>query len=444
MRVPNLPRFAVIALILLGFVTSEASAGQRPKKRSQAEVARRLAACRGQVTLKKGDSLSKVATRNDMTVKQLRELNKLKKGAHLAQGMTLKVKRPDYCSAMEAEQEAEKRAAAKKGKGWTIHKVKKGETVERLAKKYKVKPEAILKANGLRKGKALRAGLVLRIVKKNRHALKEGEQLPNGVGYVRMRPDHAWGTPGSIRTMQDVFAQFAARNPTSVPAMVADLSKKGGGHLSPHMSHQRGVDVDIGYLKVDNKRTRGLEVMTVETLDVAKTWDLLRLFLNTGHVTDIFMDYELQGALYEHLKARGYSEKLLEKIVQYPRPPSERVGFIRHYRGHHHHFHVRFDCTRPDDPCAPAEVAMIPDRPLPKVAIASASEPEERTKRVGRGGQTSTTVAFPEGESDDDAPFDLDDDEDWESFTEEALGQRRAESPSRVPRFGPATRRVRR
>jgi hypothetical protein len=149
-------------------------------------------------------------------------------------------------------------------------------------------------------------------------------------------------------------------HPYSVKGVIADISRSGGGYFPPHKSHRRGVDIDVGYFKVGNEALRYLEVVTPETIDIHKTWDLIRLFVNTGRVTAIFMDHKLQGVLHAHLTRLGYDKELLDVLVQYPRPIGEGSGIIRHSPGHHHHLHVRFDCFDPNDPCPADAVALIP------------------------------------------------------------------------------------
>ncbi|MFT5430930.1 MAG: hypothetical protein ACI9OJ_001609, partial [Myxococcota bacterium] len=201
----------------------------------------------------------------------------------------------------------------------------------------------------------------LRIKEGSRQKLLGGVTLPkNGPGYRAIRPARSWGTPGTVRLIREVYEEVAELHPGTVPGLVADLSKEGGGHLRPHRSHQRGVDVDVSYFKKGNKKTRGLEVMTAETFDLKKNWDLIRAFINTGHVSVIFMDHTLQGLLYRYLKRKGYDDATLAMVMQYPRARSERRGVLRHHPGHHHHLHVRFTCESANDPCQRPAIAKVP------------------------------------------------------------------------------------
>lgn len=335
-------------------------------------------------TIKKGDTLSQVAKRYRLTVDELRKINRLKKKRFLRPGQVLKIKVRKASTrrgaAAERRSTGQRHTKARRAVGpWVTHKVRKGDYLWGLADKYDVTVSEIVKRNRLGKRRRINPGQVLKIKRKGSQMLVGGLILPKqGEGYVRMRPKRSWGTAGTVTYLQEVYRDFMALHPDSTPGMIADLSKQGGGYLPPHKSHQRGVDVDVSYYKADNERSRGLEVVTPETWDVRKNWDLIRLYLNTGHVSAIFMDWHLQAALYDHLIELGYKKKLLARILQYPRPIGERRGIIRHSPGHHHHLHIRFDCTKPDKPCKRPRIAMVPPPPVrvaaaPPIAIVEAA-----------------------------------------------------------------------
>ncbi len=157
------------------------------------------------------------------------------------------------------------------------------------------------------------------------------------------RPHLAWGTTRTIRAIERAVEQYRSRHRGAPAVHIGDISKRGGGALHPHLSHRAGVDVDVGYvlLGADGHRTR-FSGVTRQNLDVARTWALVRAFIDTGAVEVIFMDYGLQEVLYEHAKARGVGDEELDELFQYPRGRGRSHGIIRHWRSHVHHFHVRF------------------------------------------------------------------------------------------------------
>jgi LysM repeat protein len=349
-------------------------------------------------TVREGDTLSGIAKRHGVSVDALVRLNNLPNRHVIRTGQALKIKRIVAAkaakkveavktaktaktaktkaagkrkAAVKASKGAARTVVAKKkaktrvvrGRAWIRHKVRVGDSLWKIADRYNVTMRYLKKNNGLGRRPVIHPGRVLKVKRGAEAKLFNGVQLPaQGQGYVRMRALRSYGTPGTVRLIREVYSEFARLHPDSVPACIADLSKKTGGHLPPHRSHQRGVDVDVSYYKVGNIKTRGLEVVTPKTIDIAKTWDVIRLYLNTGHVSAIYMDHGLQGALYHHLVKLGYEPALLKKIVQYPRKPSQRVGIIRYSPGHHHHMHVRFDCTKSNDLCRRPAMTWIPAR----------------------------------------------------------------------------------
>jgi murein endopeptidase len=154
-------------------------------------------------------------------------------------------------------------------------------------------------------------------------------------------PARAWGTFLTITRLMEVLADHSRRYPKAPLVRVDDISKRGGGYLHPHASHRRGRDVDIRYpLKI---RTDRYVRAKAATLDLERTWDLLKRFIETEDVVYIFVDYRLQKLLFAHVKGGGtYSQKRLREIFQYPRSPRSMSGVIRHEPGHTSHFHVRF------------------------------------------------------------------------------------------------------
>lgn len=157
------------------------------------------------------------------------------------------------------------------------------------------------------------------------------------------RPNLAWGTGKTIRAIERAVEQYRKRHRGAPRVHVGDISKRGGGTLYPHLSHRSGLDVDVGYvlLGADGHRTR-FSGVTHDNFDVARSWSLVKAFIDTGTVEVIFMDYGLQKLLYEYAEEHGVGRDDLDELFQYPRGRGRSHGIIRHWRSHAHHFHVRF------------------------------------------------------------------------------------------------------
>ncbi len=157
------------------------------------------------------------------------------------------------------------------------------------------------------------------------------------------RPRPAYGTSKTIRLLGRVVKQYKRRHAKGPKVLIGNISAKGGGKLHPHLSHRRGVDIDVGYVLkgAAGKKTRFSGVNS-SNFDTAKTWSLVKAFLDTKEVRYIFMDYAHQKTPYEYAKSKGVSDDELDELFQYPRGRGRSYGIIRHWRSHKNHFHVRF------------------------------------------------------------------------------------------------------
>ncbi len=169
-------------------------------------------------------------------------------------------------------------------------------------------------------------------------------QLEAGKHVHIKRPHLAYGTDKTIRLLGRAVGQYKQRYAKSPKVLIGNISRRGGGKLEPHLSHRRGVDIDVGYVlkgsELTNTRFSGVNR---ENFDAARTWALVKAFLDTDEVRYIFMDYALQKTLYEYAKSKGTSEDELDELFQYPRGRGRSHGIIRHWRSHRNHFHVRFE-----------------------------------------------------------------------------------------------------
>jgi LysM repeat protein len=173
--------------------------------------------------------------------------------------------------------------------------------------------------------------------------LRGGVQLPPGRGYHVKWSAAAWGTAGAIRSIQTAVSSYQRKMPGGPKIHVGDISKRGGGKFGPHISHQHGRDVDVGYvLEGESAAETRFRSANANNLDVGRTWTLVKAFIDTNNVTYIFMDYRIQKLLYEYAESKGVNEDVLDELFQYPRGRGRTHGLIRHWRGHTNHFHVRF------------------------------------------------------------------------------------------------------
>jgi N-acetylmuramoyl-L-alanine amidase len=112
-------------------------------------------------TVRKGDTLDKIARRHNTTISALLKLNRMKLKDPLYSGRKLKVP-----AKPETSGENKKRTVRKlpeERPKTTIYRVKRGDTLEKIAKKHDTTIAALLKANGMKLKDPLHAGRKLKI-----------------------------------------------------------------------------------------------------------------------------------------------------------------------------------------------------------------------------------------------------------------------------------------
>ncbi|MCA9671695.1 MAG: penicillin-insensitive murein endopeptidase [Myxococcales bacterium] len=223
--------------------------------------------------------------------------------------------------------------------------IRKKDTLSKIAERHRMKLWLLKRLNRgvLRRRKVLSVGRKLWVLAwgpKPTGSVKGLYQLETGPGFIVRNPQRSWGTFTAVMRIASVFADYSRYFPKAKPVKVWDLSKRGGGYLSPHVSHRRGRDVDIPYvLKAKYKTFRAANARNI---DLRRSWFLIKRFVDSGDVKMVFIHYWLQRPLYRYAKQRGASKKYLQKVFQFPRGSRNNVGMIRHEPGHATHFHVRF------------------------------------------------------------------------------------------------------
>jgi murein endopeptidase len=134
---------------------------------------------------------------------------------------------------------------------------------------------------------------------------------------------------------------------------VSSVSKKTGGKLSPHVSHQIGLDADLGY-PATQESVKFPVVVAMRTrqynpssFSVAKTYELFKYaFKQTDIKVDrIFADKKIKKALCDYATAQGEFKSNEKDLVE------NLFKNIQHVDGHGDHFHIRLKCSSFDPDC---------------------------------------------------------------------------------------------
>ena len=203
-------------------------------------------------------------------------------------------------------------------------------------------------------------------------------------GYRLCSPSsRTYATPELIGGLLDALEDVLQRYPDTCDLCIRDFSKRGGGPLRRHKSHQNGRDVDIGMYAKNNRQLSGFIPMNRANLDVAKTWFLILSLIKTRRVQYIFLDRRIQRILYRYAYSNGWDRKFLEhlfKDVGTPYPDS----IIRDVPGHRNHMHVRFYAPWS---CFAATVSKGDREKLALIALAQEAYLPKRIKYYIKGNE---------------------------------------------------------
>jgi penicillin-insensitive murein endopeptidase len=173
----------------------------------------------------------------------------------------------------------------------------------------------------------------------NHGALFNAIQMPESARWHVVEPDHGWGTDESIASIVTAVSTVNEQFEKTPLLYIGHISSRRGGYLRPHRSHQSGRDADIGfyYAAGPGWYARG----TAKSLDLPRTWALVKAFATDPNVENIFVDRSVQKLLREYALGLGETPEFLDGIFE-SRSHLDRV--IRHEWGHLTHLHVRFRC----------------------------------------------------------------------------------------------------
>ncbi|MGK3991891.1 penicillin-insensitive murein endopeptidase [Sorangium sp. So ce1024] len=211
-------------------------------------------------------------------------------------------------------------------------------------------------ASGPAKTKAAPRTPAMSIGHPNDGRLEGGVRLDSSRKDIRVVPAYArndvqWGLPALVGMIERAARGVAKRYPGAV-LEVGDLSRRHGGDVHRHGSHESGRDVDLGFYALD---ARGKQVHAPffvrfnarlastnfpgARFDVPRNWLLVQHLLTDprAHVSHIFISDPLRHALISHAKRIGVSRALIVRAQFAMMQPTGAEP-------HDDHMHVRISC----------------------------------------------------------------------------------------------------
>jgi len=183
----------------------------------------------------------------------------------------------------------------------------------------------------------------------NNGQLVNGVRVPASERYDLRYPHSAMRTTNALRSTVIASHDFRDQSGYLGELRLGTMSRKRGGPIGGHKSHQSGRDLDIR-LPLRETVPQRLSPRP-HRVDWLATWELIQAFHRTGTVIRIFLDYRRQRRLVRAARAAGAPPELLDELVQWPRGWGSNLGLVRHASGHTGHIHIRFACAPHEVEC---------------------------------------------------------------------------------------------
>ncbi len=169
-----------------------------------------------------------------------------------------------------------------------------------------------------------------------------------------------WGTTELTGAVRRVAEDVAETHP-GARLTIGELSKRSGGDIEGHGSHENGLDVDLGFYWLDSRgrpfepsgfidarsdRTAVVDGRTL-TFDVARNWAIIEAFLTDPEVdlAIVLVNVEIRRWLLDHARAIGVDRRLRRRASIVLRIPGPRA------HPHRNHFHLRIFCPESATAC---------------------------------------------------------------------------------------------
>ncbi len=209
---------------------------------------------------------------------------------------------------------------------------------------------------------AMRAPIGMSVGSPTQGKLVGGAQVVESP-YLRIVPfykasDARWGLESLVGLIDRAAQRVRKQFPDAVLS-VGHLSRKGGGEIDRHASHESGRDADIGFY-IENQSTKPiysdhfvafLGDGTAPTwpgarFDDARNWALVAALVGDGraHITHIFVAQPIRARLLAYAERVGAPQNIRIRAAELMAQPKGALP-------HDDHFHVRIGCPMGMDQC---------------------------------------------------------------------------------------------
>lgn len=185
---------------------------------------------------------------------------------------------------------------------------------------------------------------------------------------------HRWGVTSLVGMLERSAARVAKRF-SGATLTVGDLSRKGGGDVEGHRSHESGRDADVGfYLKKGQKPWVAPRFATIDEegkaaglpavrFDDMRNWALIEAWLTDreASVLQIFVAQHIKMRLLAEARRSGASAELQNRAAMIMIQPSRGLP-------HDNHFHVRVACPKSSGDCIEYGTREVKKKPAARAS----------------------------------------------------------------------------
>ncbi len=193
--------------------------------------------------------------------------------------------------------------------------------------------------------------------------LNAAEMPRKGYGY-KLLTERAFGTDEMVFGLIECAATLADKWGDDDPISIGDISAKDGGKLSPHINHQAGRDVDLGFFICDDKgRAQGNRLLRFDKegkskegtlrFDVARNWEYVCAMMANPHfggeIKFVLIAEWLRELLLKPGESLAAKARTAEERSFRERQVKEAEKILRVKNDHDNHFHLSIKVTREDN-----------------------------------------------------------------------------------------------
>lgn len=178
------------------------------------------------------------------------------------------------------------------------------------------------------------------------------EKKHDPAGFTIIRPKrNAHFSTNELGYIVALMGTVTKKNIPGYELAVGDLSRKAGGKLGSHKSHQNGLDADVAFY-FDNKSFHGYFASAVAVNKphanwmMEEQWELFKETVKTQLIDRIFIHGALKKALCEHAIKRGELKPGDTQSLA-----AQTLRRLIPEQAHHNHFHLRVKCSKAQVRC---------------------------------------------------------------------------------------------